>query len=101
MTLFNGIFSFELFYSNEMFIGSNKNHHYFFQFNEVINGIFILFLVIFGTNQIICKLFLLRSTIESMVVSCLLSYGKPLSLKIYFVHFCHQKGHVINRILHS
>ena len=42
----------------------------FFQFNEVINGIFILFLVIFGTYQIMCELFLLRSTIESLVVSC-------------------------------
>ena len=38
--------------------------------NEVINGIFILFLVIFGTYQIICELFLLRSTIESLVVCC-------------------------------
>ena len=48
MTLFNGMFSFELIYSNEIFISSNKNYHYFLQFNEVINGIFILFLVIFG-----------------------------------------------------
>ena len=37
---------------------------------KVINGIFILFLVIFGTYQIICQLFVLRSTIESLVVSC-------------------------------
>ena len=73
------------------FISSNKNHHYFLQFNEVINGIFILFLVIFGTYQIICELFLLRSTIESVVVIPL-SYGKPLSLKIYFVHFLSSEG---------
>ena len=65
MTLFNGIFSFELIYSNKIFISSNKNHHYFQQFNEVINDIFILFLVIFGTYQIICELFLLRCTIDS------------------------------------
>ena len=70
MTLFNGIFSFELIYGNEIFISTTKNRHYFLQFNEVINGIFILFLVIFGTYQIICELFLLRSTIESLVVSC-------------------------------
>ena len=70
MTLFNGIFSFELIYLNEVFISSNKNHHYFLQFNEVINGIFNLFLVIFGTYQIICELFLLRSTIEPLGVSC-------------------------------
>ena len=69
MTLFNGMFSFELIYSNEIFISSNKNHHYFLQFNEVVNGIFILFLVIFGTYQIICELFLLRSSIKSLVVS--------------------------------
>ena len=68
MTLFK--FSFELIYSNEIFISSNKNHHYSLQFNEVINGIFILFLVIFGIYEIICELFLLRSTIESLVVSC-------------------------------
>ena len=70
MTLFNGIFSFELIYSNEIFISSNKNHHYFLQFNELINGIFIFILFIFGSNQIIYELFLLRSTIESLVVSC-------------------------------
>ena len=58
MTLYNGIFSFELIYSNEIFISSNKNHHYFLQFNEVINDIFILFLVIFGTYQIICVVLL-------------------------------------------
>ena len=46
MTLFNGMLSFELIYSNKIFISSNKNHHYFLQFNEAINGIFILFLVI-------------------------------------------------------
>ena len=85
--MFNGMFSFELIYSNEIFISSNKNHHYFLQFNEIINGIFILFLVIFGAYQIICELFLLLSAIESLVVSCLLSYGQPLSLKIYFMHF--------------
>ena len=32
-------------------------------------------------------------------------YGRMLKRKavilIYFVHFCHRKGHVINRILHS
>ena len=67
MTLFKGIFSFELIYSNEIFISSNKNHHYFLQFNEVTNGIFILFLVIFGTYA---ELFLLRSNIEFLVVSC-------------------------------
>ena len=70
MTLFNGMFSFEMIYSNEIFINSNKNHRYFLQFKEVINGIFILFLVIFGTYQIIYELFLLRSTIESLVVIC-------------------------------
>ena len=70
MMLFNGIFSFELIYSNEIFISLNKNHHYFLQFKEEINGIFILFLVIFGTYQIICQPILLRSTIESLEVSC-------------------------------
>ena len=70
MMLFNEIFSFELIYSNEIFISSNKNHHYFLQFSEVINGTSILFLVIFGTYQIICKLFLLHSTTEALVVSC-------------------------------
>ena len=70
MTLFSGIFSFELICSNEIFISSNKNHHYFLQFKEVINGIFILFVVIFGIYQIICELFLLRSTSESLVMSC-------------------------------
>ena len=64
------MFSFEQIYSNEIFISSNKNHHYFLQFNKIINGIVILFLVIFGTYQIICELFLLRSAIESLVVSC-------------------------------
>ena len=59
MTL-KGIFIFEFIYSNETFISSNKNNHLFLQFNEVINGIFILFLVIFGTFQIMCELFLLR-----------------------------------------
>ena len=73
MTLFNGIFSFELIYSNEIFISLNKNHHYFLQFNEVINCIFILFLVIFGAYQIICELFLLRSTTEFLVASYPLS----------------------------
>ena len=87
MTLFNGIFSFELTYSNEIFIISNKNHHYFLQFNDVINGILILFLVIFGTYQTICELFLLRSTIESLVVSCSAWLWKAVTLKIYFVHF--------------
>ena len=48
-----GICIFELiFYSNEIFISSNKNHPYFLQFNEVKNGIFILF----GTFQITCEL---------------------------------------------
>ena len=72
MTLFNGIYSFELIYSDEIFItgSSNENHYYFLQFKEVISGIFILFLVIFGTYQIICELFLLCSTTESLVVSC-------------------------------
>ena len=70
MTL-KGIFIFKFIYSNEVYISSNKNHHQFLQFNEVINGIFILFLVIFGTYQIICELFLLRRTFESLVVSCL------------------------------
>ena len=46
MTLFNGIFSFELIYSNEIFISSNKNLYCFLQFNEVINSTCILFLVI-------------------------------------------------------
>ena len=101
MTLFNGIFSFKLSYLNEIFISSNKNHHYFLQFNEVINGIFILFLVIFGTYQIICELLLLRSTVESLVGVVPLSYGKPISLKNILCIFCHRKGHVINRILHS
>ena len=59
-----------LFIQMKYFISSNKNHHYFLQFNEVINGIFVLFLVNFGTYQIICELFLLHSTIESLVVSC-------------------------------
>ena len=105
MTFFNGIhvFSFELIYSNEIFISSNKNHHYFFQFNEVINGILILFLVIFGTYQTICELFLLRSTIESLVVSCSAWLWKAVIFKNIFCafFFCHRKGHVINRILHS
>ena len=70
MTLFNGIFSFELIYSDVIFISSNENHHYLLQFKEVISGIFILFLLIFGTYQIISELFLLRTTIESSVVSC-------------------------------
>ena len=72
MTLFNGMFRFELIYSNEIFISSNKNYHYFLQCNEVsvINGIFILFLVIFGTYQMICELFLLRNATESLVASC-------------------------------
>ena len=70
MTFFNGILGFELISSNEIFIRSNKIQHYFLQFDKVINGIFILILVIFGTYQIICELFLLRSTIESLVVSC-------------------------------
>ena len=49
-----------------------KNNNYFLQFNEVRNGIFILFLLIFDTYQILCEIFLLRSscTIESLVVSC-------------------------------
>ena len=68
MTL-KGIFIFEFIYSNEIFISSNKNHHLFLQFNEVINGIFFLFLVIFG-NQIISELFSLCSTTESLVVNC-------------------------------
>ena len=63
-------FFFKFIYSNEICISSNKNHHQFLQFNEVINGIFVLFLVIFGTYQIICELFLLRSTFESLVVRC-------------------------------
>ena len=72
MTLFNGIFSFELIYSNEIFISSNKNHHYFLYFDEVINGIFILFLVIFGTYQITCELFccVVLSNSWFLVVSC-------------------------------
>ena len=70
MTLFSGIFSFKLICSNEIFISSNENHHYFLQFKEVINGIFILFVVIFGIYQIICELFLWCSTSESLVVSC-------------------------------
>ena len=64
MTLFNGIFSFELIYSNEIFISSNKNHHYFLQFDEVINGIFISVLVIFGTYQKIWELFLFSVLIK-------------------------------------
>ena len=64
------IFIFKFIYSNEINININKNHHQFLKFNEVINGIFILFLVIFGTYQIICELFLLHSTFESLVVSC-------------------------------
>ena len=71
MTL-KGIFIFKFNYSNEIYISLNKNHHQFLQFNEVVNGIFILFLVIFGTYQIICELFLFRSTFESLVVSCYL-----------------------------
>ena len=70
MTLFSGIFSFELIYSNEIFVSSNKNRHLFLQFNEVINGMSVLFLVIFGTDQIICELFLLSSTTDSLIVSC-------------------------------
>ena len=70
MTLFNGIFSFELMYAIETFITSNKNNHYSLQFNEVLNGICFLFLFIFGTYQIIYEVFLLRSTIEFLVVSC-------------------------------
>ena len=70
MTLFNGISNFELIYSNEIFTSSHKNHHCFLQFNELINDIFILFLVILSTYQVICELFLLRGTIESLVVSC-------------------------------
>ena len=69
MALFNGIFSFELIYSNEIFISLNTNHYYF-QLNTVISGIFVLFLVIFGTYQRIYELCLLRGTIESLVVSC-------------------------------
>ena len=87
MMLFNGMFSFELIYSNEIFIISNKNHHYFLQFNEVINGIFILFLVIFGTYQIICELFLLRSTIESLVVSCSALLWKAVIFEYIFCAF--------------
>ena len=68
--ILKGLFIFKFIYSNEIYISSNKNHHNFLQFNEVINDIFILFLVTFGTYQIICELFLLRSTIETLVVSC-------------------------------
>ena len=59
MALFNGTFGFKLIYSNEIFISSNKNHQYFLQFNEVINDIFILFLVILGTYQIYANYFFL------------------------------------------
>ena len=48
-----GIFIFELIYSNKIhvFINSNKNQHYFLQFNEVKNSIFILFLVWYISND--------------------------------------------------
>ena len=58
---------FELIYSNEIFISLNKNHCYFLQFNEVLNYLVFSF---FDTYQILCELFFLRSTIESLVVSC-------------------------------
>ena len=62
--MLKGIFIFKFIYSNEIYISSDKIHHQFLKFNEVINGISILFLVIFGTYQIICELFLLRSTTD-------------------------------------
>ena len=82
---------FELIDSNEIFIRSNKNHHCLLQLNVVMNDIFILFLVIFGTYQIICELFLLRSTIETSTVSCSTLLWKAVIL-IYFVHFLASEG---------
>ena len=69
------------------YISSNKNHHQFLQFNEVLNGISILFLVIFGTYQIICELFLLCSTFESLVVSCLILGIESRCLNIFCASF--------------
>ena len=89
MTLFNRIFSFELIYSIEIFISSNKNHHYFLQFN---GGIFILFLAIFRTYQIISDFFCCVVLLNPWKCVIPLSYGKPLSLKIYFVHFLSSEG---------
>ena len=60
-----GLFTFVLIYSNEIFISSNKNRHCFQQFNDIKkNRIFIL---LFGTFQVICGLFLLSITIDSLV----------------------------------
>ena len=89
MPLFNGIFSFEL-------IHSNKNRYNFPQLKEVMNGrIYFFFLVIVGAYQTICELFLLRSTIEFLAVSCSAWLWKAV-IVLYFVHFCHRKGRVIN-----
>ena len=60
------ILIFELIYSNEIFINSNKSHHYFLQVNEVKkNGIFVLFLVWYISNNM--QSFLLNSSVEYMV----------------------------------
>ena len=77
-----GIFIFEFIYSNEIFISSNKNHHKFLQFNEVINDIFILFLVIFYTYQIIYALFSCVVLLNLWQWVVPFRYGKPLSLYI-------------------
>ena len=55
MTL-KGISIFELIYSDEIYISSNKNHYYFLQFNEVMNRKFNMFLV-FGAYQIMWEVF--------------------------------------------
>ena len=43
----------------------------------IINGIFILFLVIFGSYQNNMQAIFMCSTTESSVMSCSFSYGKP------------------------
>ena len=56
---------------------------------SLTNGIFNLFLVIFGTYaNYFCCVVLLNSWQRFVP----LSYGKPLSLKIYFVHFLSSEG---------
>ena len=72
-----GIFIFVLIFSNEIFISSNKNH-YFKQFDEVINGISISSYFRYLTNNML-TIFLFRYTVESLIVSCSIIYGKLLS----------------------
>ena len=90
---------FELIYSNEIFISSNENYHYFLQSNEVKNSCYFSYLC----NSM--------RTVFCTVVFCWVKLLNPWKLRFFFTmescylniccaFFCHQKGDMINRILY-